>query len=108
MKTKTKSIWTLRIDNEEQNPGPVLYTTAHDPTRVCLDKVCEELSLTEGQDCGVYQYQFQGKQLTWCGNRPIEPLAKYDNECMYCLAWRLCALKGDYESMLILACVEPT
>jgi hypothetical protein len=103
------------IDDEEQIPGPALYTTARDPKKVYLDKVREELPkvaqkfnvlLTEGQDCGVYQ--FRGNQSTRCGNRPIELQTKYNNECMYRQAWRFCALKGDYESMLILACAEPT
>jgi hypothetical protein len=103
------------IDDEEQDTGPALYTTARDPKKVYLDKVHEELlkvaqkwnvSLKDGQDYGVYQ--FLGKQSTRCGNRPIEPCTKYNNENMYRQAWRFCALKGDYESMLILACGEPT
>jgi hypothetical protein len=103
------------IDDEEQESVPAIYTTARDPKKLYLDKVHEQLlkvahkwnvSLKEGRDYGVYQ--FLGKQSTRCGNRPIEPATKANNEQMYRQAWRFCALKGDYESMLILACTEPT
>ena len=103
------------IDNEEPEPVSAFYTTARNPKEVYLDKVHDEVqkvaqkwnvSLNEGQDYGVYQ--FQGKQSTRCGNRPIEPNTKYNNESMYRQVWRFCALKGDYESMLILGCTEPT
>jgi hypothetical protein len=103
------------INNEEPEPVHVLYTTAQDSKKVYVDKVHDEVlkvaqkwnvSLDMGQDCGVYH--FQGKQSTWYGNRPIEGNTKANNENMFCQVWRLCALKGDYESMLILVCTEPT
>jgi hypothetical protein len=103
------------INNEEPEPVPVLYTTAQDPKKVYLDKVHNEVlkvaqkwnvSLGVGQDYGVYH--FQGKQSIWCGSRPIEGNTKANNENKYCQVWRFCALKGDYKSMLILVCTEPS
>jgi hypothetical protein len=77
------------IDDEEQESVPAIYTTARDPKKLYLDKVHEQLlkvahkwnvSLKEGRDYGVYQ--FLGKQSTRCGNRPIEPATKRNNEQM--------------------------
>jgi hypothetical protein len=85
------------INNEEPEPVSVLYTTVRDPNKVSLDKVHNEVlkvaqkwnvSLKEGQDYGMYQ--FQGKQSTWYGNRPIEPNTKGNNETMYRQVWRFC------------------
>jgi hypothetical protein len=39
---------------------------------------------------------------------PIELNTKGNNETMYRQVRRFCALKGDYESMLILVCTKPT
>ncbi len=59
------------IEDEEPEPAPALYTTIRDPKKVYLDRVHDEVlkvahkwnvTLKEGQDYGVYQ--FQGKKLT--------------------------------------------
>jgi len=64
------------------------------------------LTLVMGQTHGDFVYK--GVATTRVRNLPIKPTTKRNYEELMRQLWRFCAIKGDYESMLIMISPTPT
>ncbi len=65
-----------------------------------------KLKLVAGKTHGDFVYE--GEETTRVRNLPIKPTTKRNYEELMRQLWRFCAIKGDYESMLIMISHTPT
>lgn len=72
-----------------------------------ITRAAKKWNLQLDENLDLSEHKFEGEGTTRLGNRPIEKNTAGNYEQMYRQLWRFLAMKGDYDSMLLLLSPPP-